>query len=213
MGFQLKLRRLFARTDGFFELLEQQADLLEEVAHSIARVAEKRITPDAALSGLAQSEQLGDALLRSVVSASRRTYLTPLAREDIHRLSTAVHCVLQALCRAGQALTAYEIQIVSPATHALIRICNEGTQVLKVAVRACRHKQRDKLTAQRLHLKALEHSGESAYRAERAALYKSPQMSAKHILRQQAILDALCAAIAKSQNAAVFLEKVVVKHG
>jgi hypothetical protein len=45
-----------------------------------------------------------------------------------------------------------------------------------------------------------------------AALFKNPQVDAKMLLRQQAVLDSLEAALNSCQDAADVLENVAIKH-
>lgn len=210
--FQRLRRWLRPRAGGYFGLLLQQAELLEQAARRLANVTDKTQPPQAALDALSQHDRRGEELLRSVLGELGRAYLTPFGREDLHELSSTLHGVLFSLCRAGQVLVAYEIEILSPATRRLIQICIEATHALHIAVQACGGRQTERLFAQRLHLKALDRSAEATYHAERVALYKSPQISAKQAMRQQAMLDALRAAIGKCQLAGNVLERLLVKH-
>jgi hypothetical protein len=212
MGLQSLLHRLRPRKYRVFPLLLQQAELIEESARLLATVTDRTRAPQAALDALSQRDQRGAELLRTVLGELAGAYLAPFDREDLHGLSTMLHGVLGSLCWAGQALIAYESRSLSPATQRLIQICIEASQVLHVAVQACSQRHPERLAAQRLHLKALERSAEAACQAERVALFKSPQISAKQALRQQALLDALRAAIGKCQLAGNVLERLLVKH-
>lgn len=212
MELQRLLRRLHPRNDRFFALVLQQAKLLEEAARRLSTVTESVRSPQAVLDALSQDEQNGERLASALLLALGQSCPAPFDREDLHGVSTMLHGVLGSLCRAGQLLLAHENRILSPAMHWLIQICIEATRVLHVAVQACIEQQTERLNAQRLHLKALERSGEAACQAERVALYKSPQISAKQALRQQSLLDALQAAIGKCQSAGNVLERLLVKH-
>lgn len=212
MGFQRLLRRLRPRNDRYFTILLQQAELLEEAARLLLTVTDKARSTQAALDALSERDQRGEDLVRTVLRELGRAYLAPFDREDLHDVCTMLHGVLGSLCSAGQALIAFEAESLSPATHRLIQICIEATQVLYVAVQACSQKQTERLSAQRLHLKVLARSGEAASQAERVALYKSPQISAKQALRHQAMLHALRAAIGKCQLVGNGLERILVKH-
>lgn len=212
MGLQRLLRWLRPRNDRGFSLLLQQAELLEEAALLLATVTDKTCAPQSALEALSQRDQRGEALGRALLGELSRNYLVPFDREDLHDLSTMLQGVLGSLCAAGQALIAYELRSLSPAVHRMIQICIEAAHALHVAVKACSQRQAGWLTARQLQLKVLERSGEAAYQVERVALYRSPQVTAKQVLRQQAMLDALRAAIRKCLLAGNVVERLLVKH-
>ena len=73
-------------------------------------------------------------------------------------------------------------------------------------------KHLEKLAPARLQIVALEKRGDAVYRGEMASLFKNPEVKAKELLRQQAVLDALEAALDSCQDAADVLENVAIKH-
>lgn len=84
--------------------------------------------------------------------------------------------------------------------------------VLKDALPHIRKKHLEKLAPARLQIVALEKRGDAVYRTEMASLFKNPDVNAKELLRQQAVLDALEASLDSCQDAADVLENVAIKH-
>ena len=212
MGFQNLISWLLPKDDKFFLLLEQQAEVLGDAAKVMASFPENGKTSQAALDRIHQIEHRGDDLVHAVTVGLDETFVTPIDREDIHNLATSIDNVVDYLYSAAQAFVAYEVHHFSPAMREMIQICTEATMVLKDAVPLIRQKQMDKLGPARNQLVTLEKRGDVVYQGEMAALYKNPEVNAKELLRHQAVLDALEAALDSCQDAADVLENVAIKH-
>ena len=212
MALQGLINWLVPRDDKFFTLLEEHAGLLGEAADVMASFPDDPSGSHAMLDRIHQIEHRGDDLVRAVTIALDETFVTPIDREDIHNLATSIDNVVDYLYSAAQAFVAYEVHHFSPAMREMIQICTEATMVLKDAVPLIRQKQMDKLGPARNQLVTLEKRGDVVYQGEMAALYKNPEVNAKELLRHQAVLDALEAALDSCQDAADVLENVAIKH-
>jgi len=212
MAFQRLINWLLPKDDKFFSLLEEHAVILGEAAMAMAEFPEDIEKAQVALDRLHQLEHRGDDLVRSVTLALDETYVTPIDREDIHNLATALDNVLDYLYGAAQAFLAYEVHQFSPAMREMILILAEAATALKDSMPYIRKHQLDKLGPVRLQIVALEKRGDVIYQTEMASLFKNPAVDAKTLLRQQAVLDALEAALDSCQDATDVLENVAIKH-
>jgi len=203
---------LLPKDDKFFTLLEQHADTLGEAAKVMAEFPGTGTTAQAALDKIHEIEHRGDDLVHAVTIALDETFVTPIDREDIHNLATSLDNVLDYLYSAAQAFVAYEVHVFTAAMRELIQIVCEAALVIKDAMPHIRQKHLEKLAPARLQVVALEKRGDAVYQNEMAALYKNPAVNAKDLLRQQAVLDALEAALDSCQDAADVLENVAIKH-
>jgi uncharacterized protein Yka (UPF0111/DUF47 family) len=212
MVLQSLISWLLPKDDKFFMLLEQQAGVLGDAAKIMASFPENGGTSQAALELIHEVEHRGDDLVHAVVTGLDSTFVTPIDREDLHNLAKALDNVLDYFYRAAQCFVAYEVHHFSPAMRELIQICNDATLVLREAVPLMRQRHMDRLATVRQQLVALEKRGDAVYQTEMAALYNHPDTNAKELLRQQAVLDALEAALDSCQDAADVLENVAVKN-
>ena len=211
MGLQGLIDWLLPKDDKFFTLLEQHAEVLGEAAQVMASFPENGNASEA-LEKIHQIEHRGDDLVRAVTIALDETFVTPIDREDLHNLATALDNVLDYLYAAAQAFVAYEVHHFSPAMRQMVQCCSEAAMVLKDALPHIRKRHLEKLAPARLQIVALEKKGDSIYRDEMASLFKNPAVKAKELLRQQAVLDGLEAALDSCQDAADVLENVAIKH-
>lgn len=203
---------LLPRDEKFFLLLEQHAEVLGDAAQFMASFVDNRANPHNSLDGLLQIEHRGDALVHAMTTALDETFVTPIDREDLHKLASCIDNVVDNLFRATDAFVMYEVDHFTPAMRELAQIASEASLVLKDAIFYIRKKQLEKLAPARLQIVAMEKRGDAVYQAEFAALFKNPAVDAKELLRQQAVLDALEAALDSCQDAADVLENVAIKH-
>jgi len=206
------VHKLLPKDDKFFVLLEAQAEVLGVAAMAMARFPENGEPSQVALERIHEVEHRGNDLAHAVVLGLDKTYITAIDREDIHNLSTALDKVLNYLYGAAESFVAYQVRYYSPAMRELIQICSEAVLVLKDAVPLIRRRHLDSLVPARQQLCELEKRGEVVYQTEMAALYKDAELNAKELLRQQAVLDSLEAALGSCHAAANVLENVAVKH-
>jgi predicted phosphate transport protein (TIGR00153 family) len=212
MSFQSLIRWLLPKDDRFFSLLEEHSDVISEAAKAMNNFPSNTAETQALLDEIHRLEHRGDDLIRSVMLALDETYVTPIDREDIHSLATALDNVLDYMYSAAQCFVAYDVQTLSPAMREMLQLLAEGSSVLKDTLPHIRQHHLEKFAPARLQIVAMEKRGDAIYQNEMAALFKNPQVDAKMLLRQQAVLDSLEAALNSCQDAADVLENVAIKH-
>ena len=210
MALQRIIDWLLPKDDKFFAMLEQHAEILGEAGQAMSQFPEHGT--QAAVDRIHQLEHRGDDLVRAVLIALDETFVTPIDREDIHNLAGSLDNVLDYLYAAANSFVAYEVHQFTPAMRSMIQICGEAVAVLKDAIPHIRKNNLEKLVPARVAIVALEKRGDSVYQTEMSALFKNPSVDAKQLLRQQAVLDALEAALDSCQDAADVLENVAIKH-
>ena len=214
MPIQTFIRWLLPKDDRFFKLFEDHAEVISEAAKIMVdfpTVSDGGNIQEV-LKKIHQLEHRGDDMVRSVMLALDETYVTPIDREDIHSLATALDNVLDYMYSAAQSFVFYEVRELTQAMRELLQLLAEGTAVLRETVPGIRRHQLDKLAPARMQIVAMEKRGDAIYQTEMAALFKNPAVDAKELLRQQAVLNALEAALNSCQDAADVLENVAIKH-
>jgi len=212
MTLQDLLNHLLPKNDRFLIMLEQQGDVLGEAAKELGALVDNTSDPQHSLDGIWQIEHRGDDIVHAITIALQETFVTPIDREDLHSLATSLDSVLDYMHAAADAFVTYEVRTFTPAMRELALICGEAALALKDAIPYIRKKHLDKVAPVRLQIVALEKRSDAIYQAELAALFKNPDVDAKELLRQQAVLNALEAALDSCQDAADLLENIAIKH-
>lgn len=101
------LKRLFGRDDKFYDLLESSAD---EAKHSACILGElmphldDKAAIQASLETLGQSRRKHKRISQEITNQLCRTFVTPLEREDIEALSSALSRVPKTMEKIGERL-------------------------------------------------------------------------------------------------------------
>jgi uncharacterized protein len=212
MGVQDIIRWLLPREDKFFTLLEQHAAVVAETAAAMKDLPLGNDLAHEALEKIHELEHQGDALVRAVTLQLEASFVTPIDREDIHSLSTQLDDVLDYLYAAAQAFVTYDIHEKTPAMTDMLRLIGEATAVLKDALPLLRLHRLEEVAPARTRVITLEKQHDTVYRNAMGTLYRDPAIDAKELLRQQAVLSALEAAMDCCQDAADVLENIAIKH-
>ena len=212
MPLQSIINWILPRDDKFFNILEQHTAVLAEAAAAMTQLPLGNGAGQKGLDELHALEHRGDDFVRAINLALDETFVTPIDREDIHSLSTQIDDVLDMLYAASMAFVTYDVHEKTPAMQGMIECLAEATAVLRDTVPMLRLRKLQEIAPARLRIIEIEKRGDTFYRGEMAALYKNPAIDAKELLRQQAVLDSLEAAIDHCQDAADVLENIAVKH-
>lgn len=212
MPFQSLIRWLLPKDDKFFSLLEEHAGVLAEAAEVMQRLLGTSANASEILEDVHKLEHRGDYLVREVMLALDETFVTPIDREDIHSLATSLDNVLDYMYKAAQSFVAFEVRELTTAMREMLQLLAESTKVLKDALPHIRTHHLEKFAPARLQIVGMEKRGDGIYQSEMAALFKNGSVDAKELLRQQAVLDSMEAALNSCQDAADVLENVAIKH-
>jgi len=201
---------LVPRTNEFYDLFREAGMNALEVA----RATEERLRefPDTAIpqERVKELETEGDRLTHDVIQLLNTQYVTPLDREDIYALATALDDVVDHIEHASDLLGLYRIEAPMEQAVEQARVLVEATEALAQALAALRTPQ-----SVRPHLadvKRLEDEGDRIVRDAIAALFEDEEVSPRVIIRWKDIFEALEQAIDACDRTAHVIGNIVVKN-
>lgn len=201
---------LAPRTTEFYGLFAEAG----RNALEAAQLAERRLRewPETSVQqeDVKELESNGDRLTHELIQLLNTQYVTPLDREDIYDLATAVDDVVDNIEHASDLLGLYKIG--APMEQALEqgRILVGAAEALSAALAALRNPA----DASR-HLgevKRFEDEGDKVVRDAIAALFEDEDVDPRQIIRWKDIFDALEEATDACERAAHVIGNVVVKN-
>src|SRR5258708_396206 len=119
--------RFFLKEESFYESFRAQAKILEEAALSLRHLLEKYQDVEAQVNHIEDLEHEGDAIVREVTLRIYKTFVTPIDREDIHELASALDDVLDYIRAAAVRLVLLRVNAPRPPAHALVDLLVKGT--------------------------------------------------------------------------------------
>lgn len=212
MALQAIVRWLLPKEDHFYTYLETQAQLCHRAAEALATFGTGRPAQEVR-DAVQKIEHEADDVVRQMEDALARTFVTPLDREDLHRLSSELDDVTDLTNLAARATTIYGVSKPSDAMKGLMSLLMQCTAVLTATVPHLRRHAFAEIMESNRALRDLEKQADTIYRSAVSGLFADGNVDAKELLRQKEVLEDIERAIDHCDNVADVLANLAVKHG
>jgi predicted phosphate transport protein (TIGR00153 family) len=202
---------LVPRQAQFYDLFMQAGDNALDAARLVEQrfinIAGEIVGQDA----VTDLEHKGDDITAEIIGLLNTQYVTPLDREDIYALASAIDNVVDYLDDASELIDVYHIE--SPMEQAIeqCRILVGSTERLANALRGLRGLRG--ISKELVALKQLEDEGDAIARDAIGALFEDDKVSPRLIIQWKDIFEALEAAIDSAETAAHLIGNILVKNG
>ena len=217
MSFDSFMKILMPKNDGFRSLLgrdtanlHRAAALLAEVARS-ASLEERRPK----VVELREKEHEGDQITRQIFEALNTTFITPLDREDIRSLASALDDILDDMDEVAQYLVVFEL---ASAPEGLVQFADILAEMTRDIDRATALvwtlSAANVKTVQEaiVHVSDLENQADTLYNTVIGALFKRDSSDAIDVLKWKVIYDGLEDACDACTDFTHALGNVVIKN-
>ena len=212
MGLQSVVRWLLPKEDHFYDFLEEQARLCHKAAQELSTFRDGRKATEVR-DAVQLVEHAADDVVRKMEDALARTFVTPIDREDLHRLSSELDDVTDLTNLAARATSVYGVARPSEAMRGLIDLLVQCTAILSAAVPKLRKHAFGELMDDNRKLREMEKRADVIYRGAISGLFEDAAVDAKELLRQKEVLEDIERAIDHCDNVADVLANLAVKHG
>ncbi len=205
--------RLFPNTGGgqFFDLFEEHAACISEAAGLLAEMGND--VDMARQSGrVKEVEHRGDEVTHTVIERLHQTFITPLDRDDIHTLISAMDDVLDLIDASSERIWLYGIARLEPEAAELAGILKQAVEEMGAAVRGLRNLgDRKKLIGHCTEINRLENEGDRLLRRATARLFRE-SADPVGLIKWKEIYDTLEDAIDRCEDVANVIEGVVLEY-
>ena len=203
--------RLLPRQDTFFDMFEKQVDMVNDAAHRLHElVTDYKDVEDAAFK-LRAMEHDADEVAHTIMNKLNMTFVTPLDREDIHELASALDDIMDFVEAAVDRMALYEVARPTDEAIKLCSILAQATEETVKAVYGLRDLKKPEIVREAcVAINRLENEGDQA---NRMALSKLFQMHENPIeaLKWREIYDQIETAIDECEDVADIIESVMLK--
>jgi uncharacterized protein len=213
MGLQDLVRWFLPKEQHFYEYLERQALAAHEGASTLATFSAEGASAEVVAESVQIVEHKGDAIVHELEEALAKTFVTPIDREDLQKLSSQLDDVLDLTNGAARGCVLFGVSRPTPAMIALTEKLVACTVILKDALPHLRnHKYSELIDASRV-LRKLEKEGDLIYREAIRVLFSDEKVAARVLLREKQVLDDLETAIDHCEYVSDTLANLAVKNG
>ena len=136
-------QRLLPRTGDFFGMFEAHAATLVAAADALRQLAEDGSSTRDALAIIQRREHEADDIIRQVLTAVRKTFLTPFDRGAITSLIGSMDDAIDEMLAAARAIDLYELHELRPEMKQIIDLILESANVTAEAVPLLRDASRN----------------------------------------------------------------------
>jgi predicted phosphate transport protein (TIGR00153 family) len=127
-------QRLLPQRGDFFGMFEAHAATLVGAADALKRLATDGASPDRLLKEIQDHEHDADDIIREVLTAVRKTFLTPFDRGAITGLIGSMDDAIDEMLAAARAIDLYELRQLRPEMTQIIDLISEAASVTEQAV-------------------------------------------------------------------------------
>jgi len=213
MGFQALVRWLLPKEQHFYDFLERQASAAHEGAAAFATFSAEGVAAESVAASVQAVEHKGDAIVHELEEALAKTFVTPIDREDLQKLSSQLDDVLDLTNSAARGCVLFGVTRATPAMTALIEKLVACTVILRDALPNLRNHTYSALIDASRVLRKLEKEADAVYREAVRGLFSDEKIDARALLREKQVLDDLEKAIDRCEYVSDTLINLAVKNG
>jgi len=205
---------LIPKEDKFFDLLTAEAanalecdkKFDELIANYDELKEEKRAEKIKYIKGL---EEKGDKLTHAIIEGLNTTFITPIDREDIHKLAILLDDIVDGLDEIATILGLYKIKAIPPQMYELSVIAIKSVAETSNAVRALRKMNGIKDTL--MAIQSYENQGDEKF-SEAIADLLNNNKDAIEVIKLKDLYQHFEDLIDTCEEVAHILDNILVKH-
>ena len=203
---------LLPREDRFYTLIEAAASNMSKGAEMLVAMLNDYTDVAAKAQAIKDVEHAGDELTHETYDLLNRIFVTPLDREDIGAISSAVDDVLDLVEAAADDFVLCSIEEPLPPSLEMAQLIVQGCVQIQQAMAYLRrlNKDREAFRDRLTEINRIENQGDDVYRNAIQTLFR--QSDPLLILKWKQVYDHLERAIDSCEDVADVLHGVLLKY-
>jgi predicted phosphate transport protein (TIGR00153 family) len=201
--------RLIPRDPKFFDMFAEMTANLGQGARLLKRTLDDFQDIQARVRELKEIEHRGDEMTHNILTKLNQTFITPLDREDIHRLASSLDDVLDFVYAAGIRLVMFRITKAPPAASRLAEVIVKQSDQLSEAMSRL-EKKHDRVLENCVEINRLENEADLVARTAIGELFDA-EKDPIALIKLKELYEVLETATDKAEDVANVLEGVVLK--
>lgn len=201
--------RLIPKDEGFFELFDGLAERMTQSSALLHELFSEPNQLERRTAEIKELEHQADEITHEIMLRLDRSFVTPLDREDIHALATALDNVVDLMDGTARRAKMFHLSDRREPAKALTGLLLKATESIKEAV----HKVRQPQEVARIgrEIKRFEEDGDALYSDAVAALFRgSPD--ALEVIKWKELYDNIEHALDECEDVLNVLESVSIKN-
>jgi len=205
---KLKVRH---RRDEFFTLYLEAAKTLHAATEILKDLIDNYQDVEVKAGRIKDREHEGDETTHAIIKLVNTMFITPMDREDIYALATALDDVLDEVEAVADLFVLHAIETPLPQMRQQVDILLRAVIQTEEAIKALPKMNREVLEPYWIEINRLENEGDEVYRRAIASLF-SGDYKAMDVLKWKEITEDLERATDGLERVANIIEATVLKH-
>ncbi len=196
----------------FFDLFKGLSTHITEAAIEFRELLAHLDESEKRVRNIKDIEHKGDEITHSTMDLLHETFITPLDREDIHKLVSTLDDVLDFIDAAAQRIFLYEIRHMPNEGRELAEICVQSAQKVQAAVGALDNlKNPEAIKKICVEINRLENEADHILRAAVAKLFRE-ENDIKQLIKLKEIYEILETVTDLCEDVANIIEGIVLEY-
>jgi uncharacterized protein len=207
----MNLKWLIPQEKKFFDMLEEYAEMARRCCNKFVELFADFERREEIWREIKAIEHEGDELQHMIVDELNTTFVTPIDRDDIHKLASGMDDILDFCEGAAQRVILFKVEKPAPMLVSLADVLFEASKELASAMPILRNMSKwETLKKHYVEIHRLENRGDEIMRAALVDMFET--MDAVEIIKTKEICEYVEEAIDRNEDVAVILESLIVKH-
>ena len=204
--------RLMPTEGKFFDLFNQHADLCVKGAKEMLGLMSNFDDLENRVHAIESIEKQADKITYQTVDMLHKTFITPIDRDDIHKLITRQDDILDLLEDAAQTVSLYDLHSVTPEAQRLAELVLACTEKVQAAVALLHNMDNSReIVAICEEIDRLESDADHVMRAAMSKLFRD-EPDVRNLIKMKAIYEILETVTDRCEDVANIIEGIIVEN-
>jgi predicted phosphate transport protein (TIGR00153 family) len=206
------LSRLLPRQTNFFDFFERHAALSVEGARELGKLVESGVKVEDVARRIKELEHDADEITHTCMETLHKTFITPIDRNDIHRIASKLDDIIDLIDGAARQLTLFEIHELPESAREATVVLVQATEAVERAVKGLRNmRNATTILGECVRINELENQADRIKAASVARLFRE-ERDPIVVLKWHEIYQALENVTDACEDVANVIEGIVLEH-
>ncbi len=204
--------RFLPKETSFFDFFEQHAALTVEGTKEFLSLVTTGANIETKAKRVSDIEHETDVITHRCVEALHKTFITPIDRDNIHRLITRMDDVMDFVEAAAERIALYELTVMTQDVRDLADVLVRAAQQVELATKGLRNlKDPQSILKQCIDINRLENESDQILRRAVARLFKE-EKDPIMVIKWKEVYENLENAADRCEYVANIIEGVILEH-
>ena len=204
--------RLMPKEGRFFDYFNDHASLVVEGARELNAFLSDMGNREAHAQNVSAIEKKADKITHETIQLLHQTFVTPLDREDIHKLISRMDDILDLMEDVAECVVLYDVREVSDSARKLAEICVSCTEKVKLAVGMLSNLDNSQAILKICsEIDQLESEADRVLRSAMSKLFRD-EPDTRQLIKLKAIYELLETVTDRCEDTANIIEGIVLEN-